>query len=182
MKKWILTMIAIVLTMGAAQAESTQVPEVHTRMIIKGMESTAYETLYSSQYGYTIWMDDRMKPRDDVDSGYDYFYVPTDDGAPTVSMYIVDSEVPIEEADAFILEATATYPQENVGEVKHVILESGLEYFSQDAVEEGAVYRFYAVKGPEYLLCITGIFPEEDVDGYGERFDQMVQSIEFAEK
>ena len=152
-------------------------------LVVNGVEETLIESKYVSQNGYAMWIDaDHFWPAS-VYGGDNDEFVDTasalrgDERSVTVLM--VPTEVPSGEAESFIGEAVAMYPPENVSELAKVVLPSGLEYCVQQAVEEGIVYRFYAIKGPEYLVCVTAGFPEAVMDEYVTRVDAMINTVEF---
>lgn len=183
MKKWIMFILAAVLLLGAAQAESANDVLRERKLIVNGVEETLTESKYVSEGGYALWVDaDHFWPMN-MNGGENDEFADTASalGGEEASVYVimVPTEVPAGEGETFIQEATALYPPEDVTEVEYVLLPTGLEYYVQQATEEGMVYRFYAVKGPEYLVCVTATFPEAEADEYVTRVNAMVNTIEF---
>lgn len=183
MKKWIVILLALVLLLGAAQAESMNELVRERKLLVNGVEETLTESKYVSLNGFVLWVDaDHFWPRS-VYGGENDEFIDTaaalSGAEQTVSVLMVPTEVANAEAETFIGEAVALYPPENVSEKEHVILPNGLEYYVQQAVEEGIVYRFYAVKGPETLVCVTAGFPEAQADEYVTRVNALVNSMEF---
>lgn len=141
-----------------------------------------------SVHGYTVWVDEAWFVRGSfAGTEHDYFYAAgSDPDAPDASVLIVPADVAWEDVRDFLAEAVAMYPPESlsVEEQYDIPVRDGsvrLEYFTRAAEEDGTVYRFYAVKAPQGLLCVTATYPETDVCGYAEEIDRMIQSIEFAE-
>lgn len=184
MKKFVLIMLALMLTVCAAQAQNMDDLLRERKLVVNGVEEMLTESKYVGQSGYSLWVDvDHFWPTI-MSGGTNDEFVNTSsvlgDEERLVNVIMVSTEVPNAEMETFIGEAVALYPPENVTEAQTVVLPTGLEYCVQQAVEEGIVYRFYAVKGPEYLLCVTAGFPEAMAEEYIVRVDAMVNSIEFA--
>ena len=183
MKKWIVMLLVLVMVMGAAQAESMNDMLRERKLIVNGVEETLTESKYVSENGFVLWVDaDHFWPLNMNGGGNDEFVdtaAALDGEERAVYIIMVDSEVPNAEAESFIGEAVAMYPPEDVTEAASVLLPTGLEYVVQQAVEEGTVYRFYAIKGPEHLVCVTAGFPEAQADEYITRVDALINSMEF---
>lgn len=183
MKKWFAFILISLLIISMVQTAGAEEMLRERKLIVNGVEETLSESKYVSQSGFVLWVDaDHFWPMNMNGGGNDEFV----DTAAALSgeeadvyVVMVGTEVPAGEGETFIQEATALYPPENVSEVEHVLLLSGLEYHVQQAVEEGTVYRFYAVKGPEYLVCVTAAFPEEKAGEYVTRVNAMVNTMEF---
>lgn len=183
MKKLIVLLMVLSLLAVPAFAESADAVLRERKLVVNGVEETLTESKYVSEGGYALWVDaDHFWPMNMNGGGNDEFADTASAlGGEEASVYVimVPTEVPADEGETFILEATALYPPENVTEVEHVLLPTGLEYCVQQAVEEGMAYRFYAVKGPEYLICVTATFPEAEADEYVTRVNAMVNTMEF---
>ena len=91
-------------------------------------------------------------------------------------MLIVPSDVAWEDAESFLGEAVAMYPEESITAVETV--SGSVEYMTRAATEQGMAYRFYAVKAPEGLLCITAVCAEGNTSFEGV-FRDMIESIAF---
>ena len=134
---------------------------------------------YVSDAGFTMTYNEAIvKPAAFAGTEHDYFVpVGTAEGeSPAASLLIVPNEVAWEEAESFLGEAVAMYPEESV-----TVAETGsgdVEYMTRAASEQGVTYRFYAVKAPEGLLCVTAVYPDGNASFEGV-FRNMIESIAF---
>lgn len=184
MKRVLAILLVLLLTLCAAQAEGMDELLRERKLIINGVEETVTETKYISMNGFSLWVDPEHFWPTNAFGGVTDEFVDVDaalgEAERMVTVLMVPAEVPHDQAEPFLGEAVALYPPENVTDAERVILPSGLEYYVRQAVEEGVVYRFYAVLAPEHLVCVTAGFPEAMAEEYTTRVNAMINSIEFA--
>ncbi len=191
MKK--LISIAVVLIMvislcAFAETDAVAQPETRTTVItLEGMEEEITETLYVSEDGYSIWYQSDMLNLD-TNIGHAYFAPVnenTEDGAvdftSDIYMVIVPIEIPYEDTDAFLLEATGGFDPSVavIGEATAETLENGIEIKNVAVIENDIVYCYYLVTNAEMVLCITAAYPTEAAEGFGVRFHNTLRTIEF---
>lgn len=173
--------LAIILFAILAVSSIAFASPVETResvIALEGMEEPVTETLYESVNGFSIWY-----PADTFaivqEHGNDVIR-PADASIEGVSLIIVPVDIPVEESEALIHEATGGYmPGEaEISEITEWQLESGLNVKSVDALCEGVINRFYLIAGSDRVYCLTATYPLEAAEGFGTRFDYIVATFE----
>lgn len=173
--------LAIILFVIMAVSSIALASPVQTRegvIMLEGMEEPVTETLYESVNGFSLWY-----PADTFaivqENGNDVIR-PADASIEGVSLIIVPVDIPVEESEALILEATGGYmPGEaEISEIAEWQLESGLNVKSVDALCEGVINRFYLITGHDRVYCLTATYSLEAAEGFGARLDHIVATFE----
>jgi len=179
MRKLLAILMAALLLIAPALAEAPA-ENVQTRTSvfeIEGMAEEVVETLYQAEK-YSLWYPAGMLKPTDYYSNISF--VPVDETVTNVSFLVVPTEVPAEEAEAFIAEATGGYgPEWTISDVREMATENENVVLTVEAAYEGEIHRYYLVQGFDGCLCITAMFPLEAAEGYGVRFDALVKTIGF---
>lgn len=100
------------------------------------------------------------------------------DGESGVSLMIVKSGVAPENADALLDEAVGGYDGlYAVTRGEEQTIAGGLTLNWIQAEQEGAIDRYYLIKGEQDVYCLTASFPVVDEVDYGVLFDAMAESF-----
>lgn len=162
-------------------------PEKRTATIeIEGREENYTEVQYISENGYSLWYPENILAS--TINGHEGFQYKADGDEPAVQVTIVpEGEMDLD--DSYLKEAAGNY--KSSGEYKKVTV-SKVKKLTADSkdvtikmievVHDGDADRFYIVKGKESALLITASMAEEALEGWGERINAMIQTIEFAKE
>ena len=198
MKKIISVALALLFVFCCAIAEDA--PETRVSVIEgEGIREEIVETLYTSEYGYNLWYPAEllapvdMKAVGEKDGAvymFDVFvpawYLEVEEEVPAnelIYMMIVPTDVPVEYADDFLLEATGGFDPgvAVIGEARELETDTDTVIKTIDVEENGVVFRYYLVMNAERMLCITTTFPVDALEGYAIHIERLVASINFAE-
>ena len=176
MRKLLAILLAALLLAVPALAEAP----VQTRtsvLEIEGVGEEVVETLFEGE-GFSLWYPSELLKATDYYGNVSF--VPVDEAVTDVTFIVVFAEIPAEESEAFIAEATGGYePEWVISEVSEMATESENAVLTVEAVLDGETHRYYLVQGEAGCLCITAMFPTEAAEGYGVRFDALVKTIAF---
>ena len=170
----LMIMLAVTGSVGCAQ-------EIRTRentVVIGGIEEKITETMYVSPSGFTLWYPADMFAVAQDNENECITPVNAADGA--CYLMIVPVEIPVEEADAFIHEATGGYMEgeAEISEIQEGQLDSGLDVKSVQAVTAEEYHRYYLITGKGRVFCVTAIFPLEAAEGFGARMEQIIATFD----
>lgn len=176
MRKLLAILMAALLLVSPALSEAPA--QTRTSVIeLEGISEEFVETLYAGET-FTLWYPAELLMPTDYYGNLSL--VPVDETATNVSFLVVPTEVPAEEANAFIAEATGGYgPEWTISDVRDMVTENENTVLTVEAAYEGEIHRYYLVQGFDGCLCITAMFPAEAAEGYGVRFDALVKTIGF---
>jgi hypothetical protein len=132
------------------------------------------EMEYVSDAGFTLRYDESlMRPTVFADTEHDYFVsVAQVGGTSAASLLMVKSDVAWDQAEGYLAEAVSMFEQTNDAQ----LVEGDVTYMTRTAVEAGMVYRYYAVKAGDGMICCTALFPENDAS-FADIFNDMIESM-----
>ena len=180
MKRVFVLILAIMLAVSGISAFALENATRQRAIMLEGIEETITETFYASPNGFTMWYPEDMFR---IASEYNHeVFLPADETIENVSLMIVPVEIPVEESDAFIYEATGGYMEgeAEISDVREGNLESGIGVKTVQAVTNTEVHRYYLLAGKEKVFCLTAIFPIEAMEGFGARFEQLIATFDVA--
>lgn len=178
MKKVSAFILGFILVFCANPVFAQEMPARESGVVIEGIEETISETRYESENGFALWYPSETFR---VYSEYGHeTIVPLDETVDDVSLMIVPVDIPVDQAEAFIHEATGGYmPDEAViSEITEWKLDSGLNVKTVQATLAEEIHRFYLITGEESVYCVTAMFPLEALEGYGVRLERIVSTME----
>lgn len=156
-------------------------PSVRTRVVLmQGEDEEITETRYYSPYGYELWYDANLVRLNSPEgAGYEEF-VPIDpDALPPVSLTIVLADASEDEVGELFNEAIADHANANwaMTDIWPDNLDSGLPCQVCEGFKDGVIIRLYQIRGALGTYCVTAMFPEEAIEGYGARLDVMIKTL-----
>ena len=179
MKRVSVLILAFILVICVCSAWAQEIITRESTVLLEGMDESI-ETRYDDPDGLTFWYSADLFA---VSEEYGNIrLVPLDETIENMSLMIVPVDIPVEESEAFIHEATGGYmPGEaEISEITESKLESGLDVKHVQAVMQNEIHSYYLITGEDKVYCVTAIFPVEAAEGFGARMAHIISTFEIA--